>query len=691
MRVVARLAALPVVIGVLVAATGWLYVVGRSPGWAGTPVGDALPLDELARHSAVPLVVFVAVWAAAAVVLGCIARLLALGRLPATLLLGLLVGGWSYLTTAVSILVVRQIAAESAFRDAATLRAVLIPGVLAALGGALLARGESKPRARLCIVLAWFTATAGAVGVLDSILPEHSTTLVAQFAPGARPLASALVAPFGLALLYVARALARGSHRAWQLALALLIGSTVLHLAHSDYGALVTGGLAACLLARRGDFRVVGDPSVRLHILSRLVLVVTAILGYGVAALWANRLAADRPFSIAFALQETVLAAVGGTFGAHDHLVGQFGSWFGPSVFTLALGGTASLVGGWLAPWRYRIDEDERHRALAREIVSSWGSDTLAPFVLRADKSYFFGRDERSLVAYRVVGGVAVASGDPLGPPDELEALVAAFIEHVRARGWRICVLGASEMCLELYRGHGLRALYHGDEAVLDVGSFSLDGRAIRKVRQSVSRLSHAGYIADVVRADQVDAALRAELESVRRAWRGLAPDRGYAMAADSLFRLEGGDAVFVIGRSPDNAVQGFLHFAVVHAGRALSLSTMPRRRDTPNGFNEWLVCEAVAWARREGYRRVSLNFAPFAALLAPDAQLTPAQRLERRVLLAVKGRFQLDNLLLFNRKFLPLWQRRFVVFEHRRDLPRVGLAALAAESYLPFAGRRPA
>jgi lysyl-tRNA synthetase class 2 len=84
----------------------------------------------------------------------------------------------------------------------------------------------------------------------------------------------------------------------------------------------------------------------------------------------------------------------------------------------------------------------------------------------------------------------------------------------------------------------------------------------------------------------------------------------------------------------------------------------------------------------------VSLNFAPFAALLAPEAELSAMQRLERRALLRLKGHFQLDNLLLFNRKFSPQWDRRFVVYEKRLDLPRVGVAALAAEAYLPFSGR---
>ena len=186
----------------------------------------------------------------------------------------------------------------------------------------------------------------------------------------------------------------------------------------------------------------------------------------------------------------------------------------------------------------------------------------------------------------------------------------------------------------------------------------------------------------------EIGPGLRAELEGIARSWRGVAPERGFVMALDALFRLED-DALFVLGRGPDGTSRGFLHLAVCSGARTLSLSSMPRLRDTPNGFNEWLVCEAAAWAKLNGFARLSLNFAPFAALLAPDARLSRLQRAERRALLALKGHFQLDNLLLFNRKFLPGWERRFVVYERRRDLPRVGVAALAAEAYLPFSGRR--
>jgi len=279
-------------------------------------------------------------------------------------------------------------------------------------------------------------------------------------------------------------------------------------------------------------------------------------------------------------------------------------------------------------------------------------------------------------------------SGDPIGPPDRFSVLIGSFMSFAHARGWRVAILGASEGALEKYAALGLHALYHGDEAVIETAAFSLDGRPIRKVRQSVHRLERAGYHTEVLRPGEIDAALRRQLEDLATAWRGDQPQRGFVMALDTLFRLDDEHALFVVGRTPDGTAAGFLHFAVCRRGSALSLSSMPRLRATPNGFNEWLVCEAVAWARRNGFARVSLNFAPFAALLAPEAELSTLQRVERRALLRLKGHFQLDNLLLFNRKFFPSWQRRFVVYERRLDLPRVGIAALAAEAYLPFSGR---
>jgi Uncharacterized conserved protein len=95
------------------------------------------------------------------------------------------------------------------------------------------------------------------------------------------------------------------------------------------------------------------------------------------------------------------------------------------------------VLAAWLAPWRYRVRQEERERELAHTLVQAWATDTLAPFVLRADKSYFFDDSEGAFIAYRVVAGVAIVSGDPIGPPERFTCLVERFLSFARERGWR--------------------------------------------------------------------------------------------------------------------------------------------------------------------------------------------------------------------------------------------------------------
>jgi len=685
-----KLALGPLIVAVGLATTGWLYLE-RAGSLPGPRVREALPLDELAKHAAAPLLWFGAVWAAAALLVALAARWARIERLTAALIAGVATLALVALTSTVSIAVTRQISGRAALQAAMRLEAVYLPAALVGLLIALTAQSRRRGR-RSATVVSTLVAAAASLDLLHHLLPGHQAGLWHSLTPDAvGSLARATGAFAGLALLVAARGLARRRRRAWEVAVAVSALWMVLNVLHGlGPGGFVSGLVLTVLVARRHDFVLPGDVQTKYLPVSRTLLAAAGIASYGVAALWLNRVDADQPFTLGFASREISSALLGMQIAGSPHLSGAFGHWFPLSVFLLGLGATIWIVGGWLAPWRHRVRQEARERARARALVHAWGADTLAPFTLRGDKAYFFADDQRAFLAYRVVGGVAIVSGDPVGPPDAFEPLVSCFVEHAHERGWRIAILGASVRWLDLYTQHGLQTLYHGDEAVVDVTRFSLEGRAIRKVRQSVQRLARAGYTVSVLRPGEIDAPLREKLETIATDWRAGQPERGFVMTLDGLFALGDEDAVFVIGNDARGEPVGFQHFATVRASAALSLSSMPRLRPlTPNGFNEWLICQAISWAREHDYVRISLNFSPFAALLAPDAELTPRQQLGRRALLTTKGHFQLDNLLSFNRKFFPAWERRFLVYERRLDLPRVSLAALAAEAYLPFQENR--
>ena len=148
------LVAAPVGFAVVNTAYGWLYLIGPGSGIPGPRLSDALPLDELPRHAAVPVLAFACVWTVAAVLLGLLARLMRLERPSAAVLLALAVGSWAYLETAVSILTVRQIPTADAFRAATELPAVYIPAVVGGLAGALIGRARPPARPRGSIIVA---------------------------------------------------------------------------------------------------------------------------------------------------------------------------------------------------------------------------------------------------------------------------------------------------------------------------------------------------------------------------------------------------------------------------------------------------------------------------------------------------------------------------------------------------------
>src|SRR5205085_2256607 len=213
----------------------------------------------------------------------------------------------------------------------------------------------------------------------------------------------------------------------------------------------------------------------------------------------------------------------------------------------------------WLRPFGHAVAQTVGERRVARQLVDAYGSDSLSFFALRRDKSYLFSPSGRAFLAYRVVAGTTLVSGDPVGDETEIDDLLAELRRIARAHGWRFAVVGASDDHLQRYRALGLKPVSIGEEAVLSPQGFSLEGRAIRKVRQSVSRLRKAGYSFRIVAADEAARALEAELADLSAAWRRGEPERGLPMAIDDL-HIPG--TMLALAEDAEGRLGGFLHLA---------------------------------------------------------------------------------------------------------------------------------
>ncbi len=489
----------------------------------------------------------------------------------------------------------------------------------------------------------------------------------------------------GLMLLMLAHGLRRRKRRAWQAVAALLAFDIAIHFIHSQriLTAVVSLVLLIALLFFRDEFYAEGDPRTRWRAMWIFGGLIVADVAIGLTyILLARGLAED--YSFGQRVQEVIYGLVG-VSGPVQWAPESRGDLF--NILTSALGVFTLLATAYLflrpAEPRARLSRADADRV--RELLVKQGDrDSLGYFALRDDKSVIWSPTGKAAVCYRVVSGVMLASGDPIGDPEAWPGAIGPFLDEAARHAWAPAVMGCSELGAEVWcREGGLTALELGDEAIVNTADFSLSGRSMRNVRQMVNRVAKHGYVAEVRRVGDIP---RAELDAIIRAaesWRGSQTERGFSMALGRI-GMPGDEDCVLATATEDGAIRAVLQL-VPWGADGLSLDLMRRDKAAQPGLNDFLIVETIKAASGLGVKRISLNFAVFRAALERGERIGagPVLRAWRSVLIFMSKWFQIESLYKFNAKFCPVWQPRFFVFPSTKDAPRIALAALEAEAFL--------
>ena len=550
---------------------------------------------------------------------------------------------------------------------------------------------SDRSEARLLGVL---VAISGGLAVLSALAPARQRRLaelerdLAPLAPHVHPAAHAAAALAGLALLLVARGLARRRALSWWLTLGLLSAVGVAHLLKGlDLEEFtVTASVIVLLLQARRLYR----GSLRRAPWTRAGAVTlvgaAAVLGYGLGGILLRRDEVRTALTPWRVLQQLASNLVG--LPGPLHFERHFGEWFPNTLTAIGVVWLLAIGIALFAPLRHRRGQLSERVRIA-QLVAGPDSGTLDPFALRSDRSYVFDQSGRGAVAFRVLGGVALVGGDQFGEATAADDAVRKFLARCDEEGWRPAAIGVDEARLGPWRDAGMRSICVGDEALIDTTSFALEGRIMRPVRQASNRTKNHGVTVRVLREGALGTETHRALLAIDAADRGRESERGFSMALDGLLTNPSRDAecLIVIADMNGEAV-AFQRYVPCRAGRGLSLDAM-RRLDSVdgkplvNGINERLIVEAVDWAAKNGVAELSLNFAVFRSVLAATDPST-LERGQAWFLKRLDKYFQIESLLTFNAKFQPRWVSRYIVYRSVSDLAAVAAAALAAEGYLP-------
>ncbi len=479
-----------------------------------------------------------------------------------------------------------------------------------------------------------------------------------------------LVLTMGVLLIILSVFLFMGSRRAWWVALFLASVSLVGHLIKAaDYEEAILAFLAAgTLLYIRKSYRFKpSQRSTRISLLTVVAAILLTLIYSTLGFLYANPKAFGHDFNLWGSVKTTLHFFF--LFDA-DYVTAKtpFAKLF---LWTLYSGGVL-LVGfiayGLMRPIFYKPFNSDEDWKDARELTHLYGNDVLDYFKTYPDKLLFLSADRQAFLAFKLTRYFACILGEPIGKDTEhIHGVYLEFEAYCKKNGWVNMVHRVSSTSLDFYRSLGKRALPIGEEAIVDLTSFSLQGRKFKPLRNTVNHLEKENLTVSVVAPPQADGLLQ-KLQEVSREWLSH-PKRNEIVFSQGLFdpALLKSQTIITV-ENPEKRVLAFLNIIDDYTPGEVTYDLIRQSSDAPGGVQDMLIIHAMEHYKNLGYNAMNLGLAPLSGI--------DDQNLTGRTL-----RFAYENLRPFDRykglrrfkeKYGPTWQKRYLIYENDYQLIQI-------------------
>ncbi len=321
-------------------------------------------------------------------------------------------------------------------------------------------------------------------------------------------------------------------------------------------------------------------------------------------------------------------------------------------------------------PREKRLSLIARHGHLA--VSRAMADDSLQHFTVPQIEGF---------LGYRRRGPVILVPGEPVCPRENSRALFEAFGEMAKGEGASICFFGCSPRLCREAGSAGYTSIKFGQEAIIDVGGFSLVGNRMENVRRGLNHSANVGIsVREYVPQEARDPALEEELAEVSRDWLSgkRTPELGFLLGGMELSRPEG-RRIFVARRR--RRVDAFIILVPVPPENGWYTDVMRRRRDAPNGVMEKLIVEILGLLRDENAERLFLGMVPFVGIDTEGDENTALHRLMDHLRGRIDFLYSIDTEHFFKNKFHPDWRDVFMLV-HPRLTARMAKAVI--DAFLP-------
>jgi phosphatidylglycerol lysyltransferase len=511
--------------------------------------------------------------------------------------------------------------------------------------------------------------------VVSPALPERAAILHEIFPLVFIHLSRFLTLLTGFTLVILSINIYKRKKRAFRITLLLSFLSIVFYMAKGlDYEeAMLSVVLIVLLWLSRNSYTVgSGIPTMEWGVL-RLSVALLAAFAYGIVGFW---FLDTREFGINFTIGESFRQTLSFLTLAGDTGIiprTRHARWFLESLNVMTVMAMAYALFAIFRPVVYRFRTLPHERKLAEEITKLHGRSSLDFFKYWPDKTFYFSESRKSFVAFRVGNGIALALGDPVGPEEEIESTILGFSAYCKNNDWRVAFHQVLPDFLPVYRKLGFRKLKIGDEAVVDLPNFNLDGKDCKKLRHITNQLEKQGF--KFVQYDPpIPPEVLQQLKQVSDGWLQIPGRR------ERMFTLGFFDPDYIRSSSiyaaadPDGRILAFMNGMPSYCKGEATIDLMRYLPDGPPGIMDFLFIKLFFTKKAEGYKRFSFGMAPMAGFREHE-EATAEERAVHYFMQQLHFFFSYQGLLHYKSKFATIWEPRYTIYRNVLNLPRLARA----------------
>ena len=474
----------------------------------------------------------------------------------------------------------------------------------------------------------------------------------------------------GMLMVATSAFMMKGLRSSWWVALVLSLLSSIAHLTKAiDYEeAILNLIVVVILIATRKEYRIKNNPRIRNIGIQTIFIGILAIMIYGTIGFY---FLDKKHLNVDFNILESIKYTLRYFFlSGSDNLVpgDNFTRNFLISIKISGLITMLFLVYILSRPFIFRLAAEIEDQVKAKDIVSKYGQSALDYFKTYPDKLLFI-LDDQAFVSFRVSGNFAVALENPVAKNShEMKKCIRQFDKYCIDNSLKCLHYRVPEENLDMYHETGKKSLFLGQEGIIDLNTFTLEGNQRKSIRNAINKVKSAGYTIQFYEPPIKDGLLQ-KIKLVSDEWLGHTNRKEIIFSQGMFLWEELKMQTILTVENPEEKVVAFLNIIPDYAQSEATYDLIRTTHDAPGGVVDFIMVEMFSYLKSKGYTSVNLGFAPMSGI--DDPHNFPEQSM-RFMYNKFKSFSHYKGLRVYKEKFFPEWHNKYLVYQHDYDLFQV-------------------